>query len=162
MAIHRLHLDQEDEDFALFAIHCGEAPFKMAFLMNQSLKWQLKREREDICVVRSGKQQQYPKYRYVSRHDQIDHLLLSNVDRPDEETAPEQLLGLFDALNGPSYSATYLMPEFKKVDYLLKVEAPLAEGEIKLLVEHIKSIKEVVSTYVIPHNKIKNIKPLNN
>lgn len=162
MAIHRLHLDQEDEDFALFAIHCGEAPFKMAFLMNQSLKWQLKREREDICVVRSGKQQQYPKYRYVSRHDQIDHLLLSNVDRPDEETAPEQPLGLFDALNGPSYSATYLMPEFKKVDYLLKVEAPLAEGEIKLLVKQIKSIKEVVSTYVIPHNKIKNIKPLNN
>ncbi len=162
MAIHRLHLDQEDEDFALFAIHCGEAPFKIAFLMNQSLKWQLKREREDICVVRSGKQQQYPKYRYVSRHDQIDHLLLSNVDRPDEETAPEQPLGLFDALNGPGYSATYLMPEFKKVDYLLKVEAPLAEGEIKLLVKQIKSIKEVVSTYVIPHNKIKNIKPLNN
>jgi hypothetical protein len=162
MAIHRLHLEQEDEDFALFAIHCGEAPFKIAFLMNQSLKWQLKREREDICLVRSGKQQQYPKYRYVSRHDQIDHLLLSNVDRPDEETAPEQLLGLFDALNGPSYSATYLMPEFKKVDYLLKVEAPLAEGEIKLLVGQIKSIKEVVSTYVIPHNKIKNIKPLNN
>jgi hypothetical protein len=162
MAIHRLHLEQEDEDFALFAIHCGEAPFKIAFLMNQSLKWQLKREREDICLVRSGKQQQYPKYRYVSRHDQIDHLLLSNVDRPDQETVPEQPLGLFDALDGPSYSATYLMPEFKKVDYLLKVEAPLAEGEIKLLVGQIKSIKEVVSTYVIPHNKIKNIKPLNN
>jgi hypothetical protein len=162
MAIHRLHLEQEDEDFALFAIHCGEAPFKIAFLMNQSLKWQLKREREDICVVGSGKQQQYPKYRYVSRHDQIDHLLLSNVDRPDQDATTEQPLGLFDGLNGPSISATYLMPEFKKADYLLKVEAPLSEGEIKLLVGQIKSIKEVVSTYVIPHNKIKNIKPLNN
>ena len=162
MAIHRLHLDQEDEDFALFAIHCGEVPFKMAFLMNQSLKWQLKREREDICVNKAGKQQQYPKYRYVSRHDQIDHLLLSNVDHPEQDTNAEQVLGLFDGLNGPSVSATYLMPEFKKVDYLLKIEAALSDAEMKALLGQIKSIKEVVSTYVIPHNKIKNINPLNN
>lgn len=162
MAIHRLHLEEEDEDFALFAIHCGEAPFKMAFLMNQSLKWQLKREREDVCVVRSGKQQQYPKFRYVSRLDQIEHLLLSNIDYPEQDTTAEQPMGLFDALNGPSLSATYLMPEFKKVDYLLKIEAPLGDGELKSIVGQIKSIKEVVSTYVIPHTKIKNINPLIN
>lgn len=162
MAIHRLHLEEEDEDFALFAIHCGESPFKMAFLMNQSLKWQLKREREDVCVVRSGKHQQYPKYRYVSRLDQIDHLLLSNIDYPELDTTVEQPMGLFDAINGPSLSATYLMPEFKKVDYLLKIEAPLSDGEIKSIVGQIKSIKEVVSTYFIPHTKIKNINPLNN
>jgi hypothetical protein len=162
MAIHRLHLDQEDEDFALFAIHCGEAPFKMAFLMNQSLKWQLKRDREDIWVNKSGNQEQYPKYRYVSRHDQIEHVLLSNMDRPEQGDNANQPLGLFDGLNGPSFRATYLMPEFKKVDYLLKIEAPLVEGEIKLLVGQIKSIKEVVSTYLIPHKKIKNINPLIN
>ena len=162
MAIHRLHLEEEDEDFALFAIHCGEAPFKMAFLMNQSLKWRFTREREDVCVVRAGKQQQYPRFRYVSRHDQIDHLLLSNVDFPEDDASHELGLGLFDAMNGPGLSATYLMPEFKKVDYLLKIEAPLADGEIKSIVGQIKSIKEVVSTYVIPHNKIKNINPLNN
>ncbi len=162
MAVHRLQLEEEDDEFALFAIHCGEAPFKMAFLMNQTLKWQLKREREDILVNKAGKQQQYPKYRFVSKLDQIDHLLLSNKDVPQEDSTTGQSLGLFDSLNGPSFSVTYLMPEFKKVDYLLKIESALNEGELKSMVAQIKSIKEVVSTYVIPHQKIKNINPLNN
>ena len=162
MAVHRLQLEEEDDEFALFAIHCGEAPFKMAFLMNQTLKWQLKREREDILVNKAGKQQQYPKYRFVSKLDQIDHLLLSNKDVPQEDSTTEQSLGLFDSLNGPSFSVTYLMPEFKKVDYLLKIESALNERELKSMVAQIKSIKEVVSTYVIPHQKIKNINPLNN
>ncbi len=162
MAVHRLQLEEEDDEFALFAIHCGEAPFKMAFLMNQTLKWQLKREREDILVNKAGKQQQYPKYRHVSKLDQIDHLLLSNKDVPQEDSTTGQSLGLFDSLNGPSFSVTYLMPEFKKVDYLLKIESALNERELKSMVAQIKSIKEVVSTYVIPHQKIKNINPLNN
>jgi len=162
MAVHRLQLEEEDDEFALFAIHCGEAPFKMAFLMNQTLKWQLKREREDILVNKAGKQQQYPKYRFVSKLDQIDHLLLSNKDVPQEDSTTGQSLGLFDSLNGPSFSVTYLMPEFKKVDYLLKIESALNERELKSMVAQIKSIKEVVSTYVIPHQKIKNINPLNN
>ena len=102
MAVHRLQLEEEDDEFALFAIHCGEAPFKMAFLMNQTLKWQLKREREDILVNKAGKQQQYPKYRFVSKLDQIDHLLLSNKDVPQEDSTTGQSLGLFDSLNGPS------------------------------------------------------------
>lgn len=162
MAVHRLQLEEEDDEFALFAIHCGEAPFKMAFLMNQTLKWQLKREREDILVNKAGKQQQYPKYRFVSKLNQIDHLLLSNKDVPQEDSTTGQSLGLFDSLNGPSFSVTYLMPEFKKVDYLLKIESALNERELKSMVAQIKSIKEVVSTYVIPHQKIKNINPLNN
>lgn len=162
MAVHRLQLEEEDDDFVLFAIHCGEAPFKMAFLMNQNLKWQLKREREDVLVTKAGKQQQYPKYRFVSRLDQIDHLLLCNKEVPQEDSSTEQSYGLFDALNGPSFSATYLMPEFKKVDYLLKIESALNDRELKSIVTQIKSIKEVVSTYVIPHQKIKNINPLNN
>ena len=162
MAVHRLQLEEEDDEFALFAIHCGEAPFKMAFLMNQTLKWQLKREREDILVNKAGKQQQYPKYRFVSKLDQIDHLLLSNKDVPQEDSTTGQSLGLFDSLNGPTFSVTYLMPEFKKVDYLLKIESALNERELKSMVAQIKSIKEVVSTYVIPHQKIKNINPLNN
>jgi len=162
MAVHRLQLEEEDDDFALFAIHCGEAPFKMAFLMNQSLRWQLKREREDVLVTKAGKQQQYPKYRFVSKLDQIDHLLLSNKDVPQEDSPSEHSYGLFDALNGPSLSVTYLMPEFKKVDYLLKIESALSDREIKSIVTQINSIKEVVSTYVIPHQKIKNINPLNN
>jgi hypothetical protein len=130
--------------------------------MNQNLKWQLKRERDDVLVTKAGKQQQYPKYRFVSRLDQIDHLLLCNKEVPQDDSSTEQSYGLFDALNGPSFSATYLMPEFKKVDYLLKIESALNDRELKSIVTQIKSIKEVVSTYVIPHQKIKNINPLNN
>jgi hypothetical protein len=161
MAVHRLHLEEEDDDFALFAIHCGEAPFKMAFLMNQSLRWQLKRQREDALVIRSGIHQQFPKFRFVSRHNHVDHLLLTNVDY-SEQTAPEQSLGLFDTFTGSSTSTSYLMPEFKKVDYLLKIESALTKDEEKQLIRQIKSIKEVVSTYAIPHQKIKNTNPLNN
>ena len=54
MAVHRLNLEEDEEDFALFAIHCGEAPFKLAFLMNQNLNWHLKREREDLQIERAA------------------------------------------------------------------------------------------------------------
>ena len=162
MAVHRLQLEEEEDDFSLFAIHCGELPFKMAFLMNQSLRWQLKREREDVSVLRGGKQQQYPKYRYVSRHDQVDHLLLSNIGHVDQDIAVEPQMGLFEGMAVQNSSVSYLMPEFKKVDYLLKIEATLAEATKKTIVAQIKSIKEVVSTYIIQHDKIKHLNALNN
>ena len=162
MAVHRLQLDEEDDDFSLFAIHCGELPFKMAFLMNQSLKWQLKRERQDVSVLRAGKQQQYSKYRYVSRHDQVEHLLLSNIIHVEQDLAEEPQVGLFGGMDVRSSSVSYLMPEFKKVDYLLKIEATLPEAAKKTIVAQIKSIKEVVSTYIIQHNKIRHINALNN
>ncbi|MGB1411077.1 MAG: IPExxxVDY family protein [Flavobacteriaceae bacterium] len=161
MAVHRLNLEEDEEDFALFAIHCGEAPFKLAFLMNQNLNWQLKREREDLQIEKGGMQQEYPCYRYVSKHDQVDHLLLSNIFMGDQTQSPGDQMGLFGTMSTPTANANYLMPEFKKVDYLLKIETAIGEAQAKALVQQIKSIKEVVSTYSIPLSKIKNINHLN-
>jgi hypothetical protein len=161
MAVHRLNLEEDEEDFALFAIHCGEAPFKLAFLMNQNLNWQFKREREDLQIEKGGMQQEYPCYRYVSKHDQVDHLLLSNIFMGDQTQSPGDQMGLFGTMSTPTANANYLMPEFKKVDYLLKIETALGETQAKALVQQIKSIKEVVSTYSIPLSKIKNINHLN-
>ena len=64
-------------------------------------------------------------------------------------------------MSTPTANANYLMPEFKKVDYLLKIEITLGETQAKALVQQIKSIREVVSTYSIPLSKIKNINHLN-
>lgn len=161
MAVHRLNLEEDEEDFALFAIHCGESPFKLAFLMNQNLNWQLKREREDLHIEKGGMRQEYPCYRYVSKHDQVDHLLLSNIFMGNQTQAPGDQMGLFGIMSTPTANANYLMPEFKKVDYLLKIEITLGETQAKALVQQIKSIREVVSTYSIPLSKIKNINHLN-
>jgi len=161
MAVHRLNLEEDEEDFALIAIHCGEAPFRLAFLMNNKLKWQLRRERKDILTKKDGIEREYPCYRYTSKHDQLDHLLLSNILVEDEIKVPGDQMGLFGSIDTANTNINYLMPEFKKVDYLLKIEIDLGEARIKLLVQQIKSIQEVISTYVIPMSKVKNAYHLN-
>ena len=79
----------------------------------------------------------------------------------DQTQSPGDQMGLFGTMSTPTANANYLMPEFKKVDYLLKIETAIGEAQAKALVQQIKSIKEVVSTYSIPLSKIKNINHLN-
>ena len=78
----------------------------------------------------------------------------------DQAQALRRPNGPFCSLSAPK-AVNYLMPEFKKVDYLLKIETSLNELRTKALVLQIKSIKEVVSIYSIPLSKIKNINHLN-
>ena len=54
MALHKLLVDDyEDLNYSLLAVHCEMEDYRLAYLLNQNLKTQLSRTKEDLDFLTS-------------------------------------------------------------------------------------------------------------
>lgn len=156
MAHHKLLWDDDfEEQFTLIAIHSTEESFKLAYLLNKKLNFQLKREALDVIFTSKATQVIYPLYKFEEPHKEITHYLVGNTSKTIALHASNNG-GLFDLQPFEKSITTYLLPEFKKADFFLKIEAEIPEIEKKNIVNQIHKIKEVISCYIIDTNTIKS------
>ena len=141
-------LDLED-DYSLIGIHSTEEDYRLAFLLNNYLKIKLTRFKHNLDFKNSTAV--FPLFEYKDEENYINYYLINNkytelVDNQYKE-------GLF----GGNYSTTsYLIPEKKKIDFLLKIESCNNDDFIQNLVSNLNKINQIITSYSIEPTTLKS------
>ncbi|HPF09889.1 MAG TPA: IPExxxVDY family protein [Flavobacteriaceae bacterium] len=160
MAHHKLVLDDDlEEDYSLIAIHCSEEAYKMAFLLNHKLQLRLQRRRLDLDFTQDGLEVTFPIFRFENEQLYSTYYLVSNKCH-SRQAHLGSAAGLFSEETTTKNVTTYLLPEFKKVDYLIKIETDFENTPIRKTLSQVQEIKEVISAYVVESEHIKSKKNL--
>lgn len=154
MAIHKLYIDEFDEiDYKLIAIHTSLEDYRLAYFINQKLPILLQKCREEIQINTKNGEAHFSKYRYENLKEEVYWNLIQNKNETNvlENNSGSNLFT--DSVLEISTKA-YFLPEFKKVDYFLKVEN--AEESIDLIINTINTIDRVSTVYKVEIDKIKS------
>ena len=156
MANYKLVLDDDlKEEFLLIAIHCTEPDYKMAFLLNQHLGFQLNRCRLDLDYSKGGLEISFPHYEFEDELAYIGYDLLANKCKtPQARTIASG--GLFSDETAEELYNEYLLPELQKVDYLLKVSSDYGVVPKRKLLNDINEVNQVISAYEVEVNTLKS------
>lgn len=156
MANHKLILEGDfQEEFSLIAIHCSEEPYKMAYMLNKHMSLRLSRKKLDVDFSSQGLDISFPLFEYEDELSYIIYNLVSNKNK--SLTAKFQSSGgLFSDVSSEKTITTFLLKEFKNVDYFLKIQSDYEKVSTKKLISTINEIEQVISAYTIESEKIKS------
>lgn len=159
MAHHKLLLEDDfNEDFSLIAIHCSDEAYKMAFMLNKNLNLRLVRKSLDVDFSNKGLDVSFPIFEY---EDDLTYILYNLVANKSKSLMAKvhSSGGLFDEIPPDKTVSTYLLNDYKKVDYFLKIHSDYERVPTRNLITSINEIEQVISAYSI---EIKKIKAKNN
>jgi len=156
MAVHKLHLEEFDEiDYQLIAIHSPLEDYRLAYFINQNLPVNLKKSNCNIHSSNKEGETQFTRFIYEDERNDVCWNLIQNQNEVTVSTTSENQ-GLF-ANSGANFSTKiYLIPEFKKVDYFLKVENAEAIMDRTTITDLLKRIDRVSTVYTVAVEKIKS------
>ena len=156
MAHHRLVLeDDSNEQYTLLAIHCSEEPYKLAFMLNRALSIQLKRKSLDLDFSNKGLEVTFPIFDYSNRlNHSFFHLVANKCFSRSAKVHSSG--GLFEEVESEKTITTYLLPEFKTVDFILKIHDDYENVSIRNLITTISEIEQVISVYKLEDHQVKS------
>lgn len=156
MAIHKLNLDEFDAiDYHLIAIHTSLENYRLAYFINKKLFINLSKSKNEIQINIKEGETNFSRFSYSDSDKEISWDLIQNkneVIQHKKGATPN----LFSNLTMEVATKVYLLPEFKKVDYFLKVENngnAVSVPKIQLL---LNTINNVSTVYCVDINKIKS------
>ena len=145
MAIHKINSSDLEEDYVLIAIHCNSEPYKLAFEINLKLKTKLEKSVLDISF--KGDNSIFVLYKHTSETYNTRLYLISNKSKNNTALNSQSLFGDLSI-------STFLIPELKKADFLLKIEG--GGFKIESLLKKLNEISSVVSSYTASVNSDKS------
>ncbi|MFH6970219.1 MULTISPECIES: IPExxxVDY family protein [Flavobacterium] len=156
MAIHKLDLGEFDEiDYYLIAIHTSLEDYRLAFFINQKLPINLSKSENEIQINIKEGETNFSRFYYNDMESAITWNLIQNKNEVVQyKKGTTQNLFLDVAMEVAT--KVFLLPEFKKVDYFLKIENnddAMDVSKIQLLLNTIDSISTV---YIVDTNQIKS------
>lgn len=155
MAIHKLHLEEFDEiDYQLIAIHSSLEDYRLAYYINQNLPINLKKENCNIQISNKEGETQFTRFVFEDSKDIVWNLIQNKNDVFVPSQNSNQ--GLFAETNNKFSTKIYLIPEFKKVDYFLKIENGEVNIDVSKITNCIKKIERVSTVYAVEVEKIKS------
>lgn len=134
-----------EEEYELIAIHSSIEDYAMAYLLNKYLKSKLSRNNNDLDI---SEKVSFPIFEWKDTVNDKYWTLITNTSIKEEDN---KQVGLFN--NELAYTVHYLVPEYKEVDYFLKIEQDI---EIQSVVKEILSAPEIVTAYSIETSKLKS------
>lgn len=150
MKVHKLDIDDFSEiDYELIAINTTAEDYLLAFLINQELKLAFKRNKTDILSSGNSENIGFSRYGFEDHHRNLYWTLVQNQKWTNTQTNS----WLFEQ----TQQKDYLLPEFKHVDYFLKIEC--WEEDTAELLNKLKKINKVSAVFPVD---IQNIKSKNN
>ena len=146
MANHVLRHTESEPHTSHYAIHCGEEFYVMILLLNLALGLTLKRSREDLTFKKTNAF--FMAYNYSDKKKGFDLWVYNNLYKGSDVKQKNNTLFEND------FKGFFLLPEISSVDYILKFSGD--EVIFTPFLSKINSIKEVISVYRIPKNKLKS------
>jgi hypothetical protein len=148
MGVYKLQIaDFNTTEFELIAIHTTIEVSKLAFLLNKNLNT---RFYFFDALEKTDKKEKGLFERYLFDDDENENFwnLLQNKSIIKGGNDQESLFNQFG-------QTMYLIPEFKKVDYILKVETDDCLLNINQIIQTILNISTISMSYTMDKNKIK-------
>ena len=140
----------EDIDYALIGIHCSIEDYRLAYLLNQFLNLKLKRKDSDIEYDDTSS---YSLFEWQDEKQLTIWNLVSNISKIEVKHAID-MNSLFS--NEEKFTKTqHLIPEYKKVNFILKISDNPNVSIEKSILNKILSIPQVVTAYNIDANQLK-------
>ncbi|MDT0691297.1 IPExxxVDY family protein [Salegentibacter sp. F188] len=155
MQSHKMLLDEVEEDsFRLIAIYCPVEQYKMAYLLNKHLDLHLKRARRDVDFNHKSVQAMYALF---TSKDHKTHCVFNLVTNKFKGQARKVLSSgslFYEEEVRPL--VVHLIPEYKKVDFFLKIEEDIPEHTFKRLLNIVNNIPQVLAAYNIDADNLKS------
>jgi len=154
MAIHRLSIDEFDEiNYELIAIHTSLESYRLAYFINQKLPVLLAKNQNEIAASHKDGDTWFSRFTFENDETETAWNLIQNKDEikvPRKKAASDDL---FSAAADVT-TRVYLLPEFKKVDYFLKVENALENTDE--IIDRLHTIDRVSAVYTVDASQVKS------
>lgn len=154
MAVHKLILDDVFDEvlYTLIAIHCTIEAYRLAYLLNKHLGINLKRKPSDLDL-NVGKSS-FSIFEWEDEKQLTTWNLIANICKRDEFQKTEQPL-LFNSQEHITKTFN-LLPEYKRVNYFLKIDKEYSFSKENFILNNILSISQVATAYRIDVSQLKS------
>lgn len=146
--------DDFEDPFELIGIHCSEESYKLAYFLNRHTELRFKRSRQDIDIQVGDRVYLHAVFTFEDRENDFRCFLVEN--KSYVQANPEALCEHKTSLFSETLRAHYLLSEFKKIDYFIKIESDLGHPSLTALLSDINAIRQIVSAYIIDTAKLKS------
>ena len=154
MAIHKIQInDFVSDDYELIAVHSSLDDYKLAYMLNKELGIQLSKNLAYVEIAIPEGKSAFSNYIFDDEKNDVVWTLIEN--KTTIINSNKQTTSLFEQVD----ITVFLLPEFKKADYLIKIENIDYGFDSESIVEKIQEIKNVTTAYTID---ITNLKSKNN
>ena len=156
MAIHKLNLSEFDEiDYHLIAIHTSLEDYRLAYFINQKLSINLAKSKNEIQINIKEGETNFLRFSYFDSDQEISWDLIQNKNEV-LQYKKGATQNLFSNLTMEVSTKVYLLPEFKKVDYFLKIEYDEDAISASKIQNLLNTIDHVTTVYKVDTNQIKS------
>lgn len=156
MAIKKHTLDDlYDDDYELVAIHTPLEDYRLAYFLNQRLPILLSRHKKPIELTTGDSQVFFSKFIFDDQDQDVMWTLIQNKNEI-VSTQPSGAHDLFLDSGFEIETSVFLIPEFKKVDYFLKIENNQDTFDLEEIVKKINTIDRITTVYEVDPDKIKS------
>jgi len=153
MALHKLLIDDfNDDTYTLIAIHCTIEDYRVAYLLNQYLNINLKRNPQDLDFKYVAAS--YSIYEWEDKNQLMTWNLVSNVCKKEEDSLTST--GSLFKSQHKIIRIHNLIPEHKKVNYLLKINNDGNFINEKALIHKIQEIPQIAAVYSLDVAQLKS------
>ena len=153
MALHKLEVDDfYDTAFSLIAVHCRLEDYRLAYVLNKQLNLKLSRCKQDLDV--NYFLSSYAVYQWEDESNYTTWSLISNVCKKEEDAL--QSSGSLFAEKQRVLKTYNLIPELKKVDFLIKIESEAQFKNERKLLGQLQDIPQLVTAYMVDQEVIKS------
>jgi len=150
MQVYALDMDDlYEEEYSLIGIHSALEDYNLAYLLNKTLNTRFYKSKNDLEFVIEKKKATFSLYNYENVTYDLDYFLISNSFRSENKAISNNLFLT-------SETKIYLIPEEKKVDFLLKICGELKDEFVTTIINKIKNIEHVITAYSIDKNTLKS------
>lgn len=154
MAIHKIQInDFVSDDYELIAVHSSLDDYKLAYMLNKELGIQLSKNIAYVEIAIPEGKSAFSNYIFDDEKNDVVWTLIEN--KTTIINSNKQTTSLFEQVD----ITVFLLPEFKKADYLIKIENIDYGFDSESIVDKIQEIKNVTTAYTID---ITNLKSKNN
>ena len=154
MAIHKIQInDFVSDDYELIAVHSSLDDYKLAYMLNKELGVQLSKNLAYVEIAIPEGKSAFSNYIFDDEINDVVWTLIEN--KTTIINSNKQTTSLFEQVD----ITVFLLPEFKKADYLIKIENIDYGFDSESIIEKIQEIKNVTTAYAID---ITNLKSKNN
>ncbi len=156
MAVHKLHLDEFDEvDYQLIAIHTSLEDYRLAYYINQQIPIVLSKNKEQIGVTTKEGEALFSIFSFT---DKVADVQWNLVQNKNEITTRKKSTGqnLFLNTEVEIETKVFLLPELKKVDYILKIDQIKDTVFTDKIILALNKIEKITTVYAVDTEKIKS------
>jgi hypothetical protein len=156
MAIHKLNLGEFDEiDYHLIAIHTSLEDYRLAYFINQKVGLNLSKNKNEIQINIKEGETKFSGFFYDDKKNGVFWNLIQNKNEVIQQKK-ETSQTLFSNIKMEVATKVYLLPEFKKVDYFLKIENLEETMDLMQIQILLNTIENISTVYTVETNKIKS------